>query len=134
MASDSFLKFKELCSRIVNRKTDSSGKKVEWLKISSLKFCKDRPFEMQFKYNIHGDYSYVNLKKRNKSLESFTCSVGELYPCGREISDKKFRDIKALLKYVPPVHHPFYDNLSRTSGNDAEVCDDIVDRDCEYTE
>ena len=44
-----------------------------------------------------------------------------LYTAPRPINEAKLKDLKQLMCYIPPVHHPFYDGLS---VDDAENEDD----------
>ena len=32
--------------------------------------------------------------------------------CEKNITKGKYRDIQELLKFVPPIYHPFYNNLT----------------------
>ena len=53
---------------ITNRKTTSSGNKVEWLKIHWIRVLKEKPFVMFFKYTVDDEVPFmeVSLMKRGR--------------------------------------------------------------------
>jgi hypothetical protein len=45
------------------------------------------------------------------------------YPNGKSIKRKKLQDILSLLKFIPPVHHGFYQNLRCEAGAEENESD-----------
>lgn len=79
-----------------------------------------------FKYYHDPDTPYTELgvkKRLGGPAPNFQDTVFKpLYPNGHGISKAKFNDVIHLLKYVPPVHHKFYEKLNH---------DDDMEEDCE---
>jgi hypothetical protein len=117
MTSEQFFSTKPLLDKSTVRKVAESGEKVEWLKIQWLRACKDSPQKLFYKYSLQDDYEFscVNFAKRGR--QDTVASLVPLYPeQPRPISSEKFNDIQKLLKYVPPIHHPFYAVLRGVSA------------------
>lgn len=76
---------------------------------------KSKPGILQYKYTHDPDspFTEVDLRKRlGGPVPNFKeTALKPLYPNGHGISKAKHNDILHLLKYVPPVHHTFYENL-----------------------
>ncbi|XP_074028086.1 uncharacterized protein [Leptinotarsa decemlineata] len=119
MDKSNFFSTKFLESTITNRKVSESKTKVEWLKIQWLRFRKDFPNTLQYKYSNHEDvyFETVDLKKR-KSVSKNTMELPLLYPNGNTINEAKKRDLLQLMELIPPIHHEFYKNL-RSSAQAA---------------
>ncbi|CAG9841030.1 unnamed protein product [Diabrotica balteata] len=57
-----FLDLKKLAQyTIVNKKEDQKGQTVNWLKVKCFKYEKQFPSILQYKYNFHDDYKYINV-------------------------------------------------------------------------
>ena len=112
-----FLNFKVLKSEIVKRKVDTEGRKVEWLQIRWLRFVKEEPYKIYFKYAVDEEqFRCIDIAKRTRGRPGLPV----LNPDGREVSQAKYKDIISLIKYVPPCHQGFYKQL-RHGGGAAEV-------------
>lgn len=124
-ASD-FFSLKVLESNSVNRKMTSEGEKVMWLKIQWIRFEKQHPGVMYFKYTNSDDvpFSSVDLNKRSRGRKTLPQNIQLplLYPEGRPIAKPKLMDLKTLLQFIPPVSHAFYRKLK---CSDQDTCDDI---------
>ena len=126
MNSVDFQSTKPLLNAITNRKICNDGQKVRWLDIQWIRIQKDKPFVMQFKCSMSDDlaFSCVSLAKRGRPRSLAAINLPLLYKSCRPVSKEKYADLKKLLKYVPPVHHEFYEHIKR-SGQDAdEVLED----------
>jgi len=53
-------------------------------------------------------------------LLKFSYSLKSLYGEPRPLSTQKASDLCKLLKYVPPLHHAFYNKILGSSASDAE--------------
>ena len=71
----------------------------------------------------------VNLAKKGRGRPKLIQSLSVLYPHGRSVSAAKFADIQSLLKYIPPMHHVFYNNIphEQRSVLGPETGDDIIE-------
>nr|XP_033325321.1 uncharacterized protein LOC117219890 [Megalopta genalis] len=112
---------KPLEQSIINRKVTVTGFPVNWLKIRWIKLERSKPHLIQFKcdYNEDTEFKAINLRKsvsgRPQSLKNIYQPL--LYPKGRTVTREKWRDMMDLLKYIPPVEHDYYKNLT-TNRND----------------
>lgn len=108
MTSSDFFSSYELEQLITNRKKDVNGKKVSWLAFRSIKCEKDKLFE----YSVNNKSAQINIKKKSVEEELFKqTKLQELYPNGRAIDEKKFKDLMDLTKFIDPKYRPFYENL-----------------------
>jgi len=86
-------------------------------------FDSDHANMMFFKYCVNDDacYSVVDFTKRSRGRPSNAdIELPLLYPALRPVQRKKLVDLKALLSFVPPIHHRFYKQLKCASGNDED--------------
>ena len=83
-------------------------------KIRKAQFVKGQSV-MHYNDDYTDIYKSVDLKQRSVSLQSFIDSLQSSTPDVASIdillTHKKMQDLKKLLKFVPPVHHPFYLSL-----------------------
>ncbi|CAB3252755.1 unnamed protein product [Arctia plantaginis] len=96
MKRDDFISTKALETNITNRKIGVDRSKVEWLQIQWILYNKSHPFSMFFKYSNE--------------------------PEREEKSAMRKKDLLCLLEYVPPIYHPFYQQLkvSTNAGNELD--------------
>ena len=69
---------------------------------------------MFYKYSLsETEYRQVCLAPKRKSGSNANISDGQplLNVNGRAISKEKYKDLKDLLPYIPPVHHSFFKSL-----------------------
>ena len=102
MKSEHFFSTKELESSITNRKIAPDKSKVEWMKMQWIRFEKNKPCIISFKYSNSEivPFNEVDVKKRNTV---FPANLGDLlYPNGRKIDVKKKADIMELVQFIPP--------------------------------
>ena len=119
---------------LISRKKSETGDNVEWLKIKQMRFKRAAPGVMEYKYSHNPlvEFSSVNFNRRLKGRPAHLKNVElpVLYPRGRLLSEMKLKDLKSLLKYVPPIHHSFYNNLESTTEEQETTlehdCDDDV--------
>jgi hypothetical protein len=131
MQPEDFLSTEELSQACTIRKTTETGEKVEWLKIQWLQVRKSEPLKLFFKYTLQDDmpFSCVSFVKRGRPV-NWPVTLKKLYPAKRPLSAEKLADIKKLLKYVPPLHHEFY-NCMTVSANIVDIIDEEDDREAE---
>ena len=115
MTSDLFFSSKSLEVNITNRKVNVKNDKVEWLKIRRLKLQREHPKLLFYTYNCLEDVfcalDIAKKSRRGRPIRLFPDTLEPLYPEGRKISKDKVKDLKSLLKFVPPQHHQFYMSL-----------------------
>ena len=124
METDSFVSLKPLKGAIVNRKVNTIGGKVEWLKIHWIAVSKDKPLEFRYRYsnNALKCWKTVNLQHKTKRcpLDMGRITLPPLYSAPRPINKKKVDDLLELLNFIPPVYHEFYRQLETISGTTSD--------------
>lgn len=140
---EEFLSTKPLEDSITNRKKDTEGRKINWLKIRWLRFKKGAPFQIKINESFSEILGFRTLdisKKTSKGRPGrpvevqtlLTVQQGQLYPTRRQMTFKKKEDMLSLLPYIPPIHHGYFRNLpgnqttrqtqddEATEGNDTD--------------
>lgn len=107
-----FKSFSPVRAQMTNRKRNTNGDKVGWLKIQWMRFQKEHPWEMQYKHS-HSElepWKTVSFKKnaRGRPADLRKVQPSLLHVEVRQITKAKFDDLMSLLAYIPPVHHGFY--------------------------
>lgn len=112
MKQSDFKSFQEVREHMVNRKTNTDGEKVSWLKIQSMRFHREHPWQMKYRHSLNEIEAWktVDFQKRvrGRPVDLKRVQLPSLYEASREISKAKFDDLMQLLSYIPPVHHRFY--------------------------
>ena len=110
------------------RKVNTKKEKVEWLKIRWLQVSQDKPFQIRYRYS-HNPLEVwktldVRKKRQGRPLDIGRVLLSPLYSGFRPINVKKLQDLHSLMKFIPPIHHSFYDHLQSTvednSGSEDE--------------
>nr|KAG5693073.1 hypothetical protein BaRGS_010632 [Batillaria attramentaria] len=110
------LDFKYLASQIIrNTKVDKNNKRVSWLKMKVIHFCKGQD-TMHFKYGFD-DSEYHQLCLSSSSARRRQPDLAQIirprYTEKLPVSEAKKRDLVSLCRSgeIPEDHHPFYENL-----------------------
>jgi hypothetical protein len=120
MHPDMFSSIEEMSKATTVRKVNPNGEKFEWLKVQWLQFRKTDPMVVYYKYTVQEDveFSSISFRKRSRPC-AFPNNLTSLHPQQpRPLALEKLNDIRKLLKYVPPIHHPFFNALR--SNDDAQ--------------
>lgn len=127
---------KSLCSKIIKNKSISeNGEKVCWLKIKCLRFEKDLPGYIKYRYNYDGPYNLLNAickpgrsTRRTQNSEMPTISAEDLpraYQQYLPITKQKKKDLLQLCKknIIPKELHGWYEGLPCLSeGQGTPTC------------
>jgi len=132
MKNENFISTKDLEANSVNKKKTGDGEKVSWMDIQWIHFDQDHPNVMFFKTSNDPEalFSTVDLSKRAKGRPKSTANITLplSYPDGKPIARAKLVDLKALLNFIPPIHHTFYKELT----SDSTVLGDEIWTDDEH--
>lgn len=115
MTGADFYSSQKLLDLIVNRKITSDHEKVNWHKIESNKYIKDKPFVMFIKQFQSDVEVKVNLHKKDVLERVFVDVKLENLP-EPKISKEKYDDLISLLQYIPPEHHEFFKNIQHNGA------------------
>lgn len=113
MESDDFYSTEDIEKQISNRKMTINKEKVSWLKTKIIKLEKSKPNSIFLCESHSPEENYfkeINISKstRGKQIHIDPQKLKVLYPEGRAISQKKWDDIKTLLKFLPKDAIEFY--------------------------
>lgn len=124
MSREDFKSVFNLEKCVTRRKKNGNNDPVSWLKIQWIRILKQEPFVLYYKETLSEDFPFssLNLKpaKTGRPLALNRVDMEMLYQQPRKITKEKKKDMLDLLPYIPPVHHPFFQNL---------VTDDNVEED-----
>jgi hypothetical protein len=114
---------KKLAGKICkNLKVDQTGKRVNWMKIKVMKFCKSHTDTLQYKYNFDDEFETIstNARTRGRPSTDFISNLELKYDGKLKISKPKKDDLIALCKslVIPPEFHGFYEKLE--AGNNVK--------------
>ena len=124
MEMGDFVSVQNVRSMIVYRKVDVNKQKVDWLSIRWLRFSKEHPLEIYFRYSHNTLEAWkildVHPRRQGRPSDVGRTALVPLYTSQRCIKDSKIKDLKSLMDYIPPVHHPFYNALQETTEKEFE--------------
>lgn len=121
MKMHDFSSWKRLLSLIINRKHSIDGDKISWLHFQRIVYERDDPFGLKIETRNSNVSSFIqiSLRKRHVNrISNVVCPV--LYPNGRAISRKKYKDLQDLVEYIPTKYHQFYQRL-KFEVEDGEI-------------
>lgn len=105
---------KNLSESIIQNKTkDNLGNKVQWLKIKVLRYEKNTPGLIKFKYNIE-DQEFLTIKTfKDQNPPNIPTELKPLYGNQLPISIAKKRDLLRLCSknVIPQEYHGWYKSL-----------------------
>ncbi|CAG9822128.1 unnamed protein product [Phaedon cochleariae] len=117
-----FLDLKKLASRTFkNRSIDESGNRVNWLKIKSMRYEKNLPQYVLFKYN-YSDPEFLRLNVAGRSSRTtnniLPDKIPQLYSKEIPISNLKKLDFLKLCRTgaIPPEFHAWYQSIPTDSA------------------
>ena len=98
-----------------NVKIDTNGERVKWLNIRWLRFLKDDPEHILFKYEFEEEFRKILVtgkSKRGQQVRPITC-LPPLYKERLPVSAAKKQDLLSLCTsgLIPEEHHHFYGTL-----------------------
>lgn len=115
-------------SKIRKITTDDDGHALGFSKIHTFKFSAETPGVMQVQFSVYGDPVPLKIAKRGRPLD---VQLRRKYEDTLQIDSKKLRDLQDMLKYIPPLYHPFFNELKpmddqpmqAEDGNDDTLID-----------
>nr|CAH7732302.1 unnamed protein product [Callosobruchus chinensis] len=134
MKRDDFFSTTNLEKAVTNRKKNTDGHPVNWLKIQWLRFRRDAPYTIFYKETLNEEFPFssIDIKPASKGRPPniLTINLQPLYKDVLPVSELKKKDMISLLQFIPPLHHSFFANLkSERDMEDIGCLDDIRDED-----
>ena len=138
---DNFVSLISLTKNIVNRKVTVKKQKVDWFSIRWIQVTKDKPFAFKYRCSLNDFEQWkevdVKRKRQGRSVDMGRVRLQPLFTGPRAIKKAKMDDLLALLAYVPPAYHSFYQSLQSTASsgsledtdNDSECDEESSDED-----
>lgn len=123
MKSEDFFSTSNLERNISKRKKNENKMPVNWLKIQWIKVIKNRPYDILYKETLSDllEFEVLNIKptgRKGRPLLLQNVPVENLYNGVRPVGELKKRDMINLLKFIPPVYHRFFTDLTTTAAED----------------
>lgn len=121
---------------ITRRKKNEQNDKVSWFSIQWLRYVKEEPFKIFYKESLNNDLPFLTLniapaKKGGRLTNLNRVLMEPLFSSPRKVTELKKKDMMDLLKFIPPVHHDFFNSLTDGTDNDDNT---IVNRESEAEE
>lgn len=123
----------------VKRKKLENGAPLSLRKLSMVRVSKDRPGVLEVMYNYNaavGIWSSIDLRPRGIRIPVAPrlTDLRPKYPHGHRVKAPKKKDLMGLLKYIPPVHHEYFqrildDGEEGEGNNDPDESEYLVDGD-----
>ncbi|KAK6192616.1 hypothetical protein SNE40_004059 [Patella caerulea] len=116
LSTKDILDFK-LLSKVVmrNRSRDSVGNPVQWMKLKWMRYSKETPDVIQFKYDYDDAFSHprVTQATRGRPQVPWSNEIDSVYQEPPALSKAKYDDLQYLCNSlaIPPAYHPFYQSL-----------------------
>lgn len=116
---------------ITNRKKNTDGQPVNWLKIQWLRFRRDSPYKIFYKETIDEEFPFscINITPATKGRPPNIQDIN-LEPLNKDVlpvSDLKKRDMLSLLQFIPPVRHLFFTSLKSEKDMDDQGFLDVIE-------
>jgi len=119
MQFSDFINLQQLSSLLIkNKKKDTEGNIMNWLKVKSFEYKKDNPYIVGYKYDYFSEYQYINVGKKNvrnriASTNFSNLELNCLYSKPMPISHEKKKDLLKLCNksVIPDKFHNFFKNL-----------------------
>ena len=118
-----FTDLKHLFSTIMRA---ASASRINGMKMKCLKFQKNQPGVMQFRYSHEGHYQSVNVSERCQPKK---CRTVKAYKNRLHISTAKYQHLQTLMQkhIVPKKFHGWYASLSHSGTAMDKVTEPSVD-------
>lgn len=115
MKRENFISTKNLQNAIKKQiKKNTNGEQVNWLQICWLRYLKSAPYTIFYKTTMKdAEFKIINLLplRPGRPLKFEKIALEPLYQNARPITYEKYKDMKQLLPYIPPVHHAYFETL-----------------------
>lgn len=128
-----FYDLKELTAALIqNRNIDEHGKKVSWLKVKSLRYRKDMPNTILYRYNHTENYKKMLVNRQSPGIN---VPLSKAYSNNLPISEAKKKDLLKLCKdgVIPDKRHKWFDSLP-TSKRANDSCEESENDSCEESD
>jgi len=106
-----------------NTGINTCGEKVNWLKIKTLRYDKEYPNHLLYRYDYSDEFSKINIKlvkRRSTARTEFVPKEADqlkkVYTSMLPISTAKYNDLQKLCKQnvIPSQYHAWYASLPST--------------------
>lgn len=130
-----FLDLGNLSSKIIkNKKTDTGGNKVNWLKIKCFKFLKTEPHKIFYKYSHKDDYNALDINSssnrgRPRSYDNCFPPLVPAYSAQLQVNKAKKKDLIQLCDkgIIPEEVQQWYRNIPSLETSDERAPEPCID-------
>lgn len=124
MEREDFYDFNAFCKNNIKKKSVCVDKSpLNFSQVRIFSFNKETPNEIFVQYALFDEPKPVNVGcKGLRGFQLLTLDSGlkQKYPDTLQIDIKKIIDLKKLMKYIPPVHHTYYNHLKGFQENQTD--------------
>ena len=106
-------------------KKTEEGEKVEWLKIRWLRYSKEKPGFIGFKYSLKEEdpFLFVDMGRNRRQQLTEADLVPPMLHFGKPISKEKLKDLKSLYDLLPLDVQTFFNTLTDEDMPDVHPLD-----------
>lgn len=128
MNNADFVSTEMLQKSITKRKKNTEKYDVNWLEMQHIRYEKARPYQILYKNSLNEMESFKTLdirpagRGRPESLKDIEQDL--LYPEGRKVSKLKKNDMFDLLRFIPPIHHEYFQKIQTDDQTDNILPDE----------
>nr|CAH7758157.1 unnamed protein product [Callosobruchus chinensis] len=96
-----------------NKSRDVHGELVNWLKVKSFRYLKNKPGILEYRYDHTSDYKEINVLGKGRPVNILKVKLSKTYKKMRPISLKKKTDLLKLChgETIPEQFHLWYESL-----------------------
>ena len=124
MKREDFFSTTPLDEAIHRRLKNTSGEPVNWLRRCCMWFIKSKPYKMFYKESMEVNAVFIILNLltcRGIPRDFIKIKWTPLYKNVCPISTPKYKNMMELLRYMQPMHHEYFNNLTHNINKWGEI-------------
>jgi len=127
MTSSDFVSFDALSDLLVKRHKTNAGNNWNFTEVCQFRFSSEMPMSVEITFGFDDEeWQRVNLQRRGRPTRMSEVVLKQRYEGPRPVPKAKLDDVLSLLRFVPPVHHDFYRNVT---ADERQTC--TLQNECE---
>lgn len=114
MTQNNFYSFEKVNKSLTKKTLTDEKEDVNFAKVRCFRFEAASPNKMFIKHLLNEEYKSVNVGRRGQKLSQNLIDLDTLelkYNCPVRLNEKKLQNLKALMPFIPEIHHNFYSSI-----------------------